>query len=529
MQCLAAPWIQLQCTSRVVVASILLTICSAVQSAAQQPRTAVLRGVVYDSLLTSAPLRNAEVFLDGTELSSTTDSTGRFVFENLAPGTYSVGVGHPALDSLGFASVRRRVVLNDGETLIQLGPPSDRALFRASCADGGEDVGLLMGSVRRAENGAPVGNAEVRAEWAVSSLVLGRTKALEAQTASVAVRSDASGRYLLCGVPSDVAVAVRATDGASASGHVRVDLRGRTFAPQQLEIGSAADTLRVVLVTGTIRGRDGAPIPDATVRVIGEPVHTTSNADGRYTLVLPRAGTVTLEARAIGFDPVRVVATARPGTPTLQLFTPQPSVQQLADLDVIADETGFNRRRTTHPRGIYITPAQIRQLKPERTEDAIRRASKALFPAGFAVPQILLLRGGRCVPTIFIDGVRFRGGVDPASATVVGQTYGVEPTRVLDSTAAFPNPALDPINFIYPLGGPRAAPNRSPVYRYSLPVDPEDVRGVEIYDRSSGIPPELAAQVTLDSGTLLRNLSCGVFIWTWRTAAAPKASTVSLK
>lgn len=479
-----------------------IVVCPAAATAQTSP-SVTLRGIVFDSLVTSAPLRGAEVFLDGTPFRTTTDSLGRFTIDSLAPGTYEIGVGHVSLDSLGFASVRRRVVLREGVTTVRLGPPSDRTLFRQACtasADGA-DTGLLMGLVRRAADGAPAAGADVRAEWTISSLAFGRQGAITARPATVAARADTGGRYRLCGVPTDVAVVVTASVDSSVSGAVRVDLRGRFFAVQQLDVAPPAAGARAVLVAGDVRRTDGAPIPEAIVRVIGEARDTKTNAAGRYTLALSRAGTVTLEGRAIGFEPQRVVVTAREGIATPQSIALTPLAPQLEDLHVIADDIGFYRRRARGTQGIFITPEDIRRLKPERTEDAIRLLTKASFPAGFSVPQMELLRGGRCVPIIFIDG-------RPLDEVPVGSSPEL-PSATSTGLEALARPSSE-------------SPGKA--YRYPLWMAPSDVRGIEVYDKLRGIPPELATQVLMDPYEFLQTVKCAVFIWTWRSVRATSAA-----
>src|SRR2546425_1054243 len=59
-----------------------------------------VEGTVYDSLL-HAPLRGADVWVRGREQHVQTDSDGRFHFDSIAPGRYTLLVSHPGLDSAG--------------------------------------------------------------------------------------------------------------------------------------------------------------------------------------------------------------------------------------------------------------------------------------------------------------------------------------------------------------------------------------------------------------------------------------------
>src|SRR5678809_1361583 len=75
------------------------------RSQQQTPRTpASIAGIVYDSLVTNAPLAGAEVTVDGTDLSAISDSRGRFTLSGVMPGRAVVRFYHTMLDSLGFGA-----------------------------------------------------------------------------------------------------------------------------------------------------------------------------------------------------------------------------------------------------------------------------------------------------------------------------------------------------------------------------------------------------------------------------------------
>src|SRR5437762_5975893 len=66
--------------------------------------SALLRGVVYDSLISAAPLEGAEVWIEGTNRTARTDALGRFELAALAAGRYRLTFEHPVLDSTGLAA-----------------------------------------------------------------------------------------------------------------------------------------------------------------------------------------------------------------------------------------------------------------------------------------------------------------------------------------------------------------------------------------------------------------------------------------
>ena len=67
-------------------------------------RRGSISGVVFDSLVTNAPLAGAEITIDGTELSALTDVRGRFRIDGAPTGRAVVRFYHTTLDSLGFGA-----------------------------------------------------------------------------------------------------------------------------------------------------------------------------------------------------------------------------------------------------------------------------------------------------------------------------------------------------------------------------------------------------------------------------------------
>ena len=63
-----------------------------------------ITGVVFDSLVRNAPLAGAEVTIDGTQYTTSTDSRGRFRFDGIPAGRAMVRFYHTSLDSLGFGA-----------------------------------------------------------------------------------------------------------------------------------------------------------------------------------------------------------------------------------------------------------------------------------------------------------------------------------------------------------------------------------------------------------------------------------------
>lgn len=115
-----------------------------------------VRGIAFDSL-NSAPLGNAFITMNGggRNRSATADSSGRFTFDDVAPGVYVVSMQHASIDSLGFPGVSTRAIVTDGKQEILIALPSFASMWRSAC--GGTrapaDSGFLVGVVRHATPG----------------------------------------------------------------------------------------------------------------------------------------------------------------------------------------------------------------------------------------------------------------------------------------------------------------------------------------------------------------------------------------
>lgn len=112
-------------------------------------------GVVFDSLITKAPLAGAQVVLEGIEGASTTDRRGRFSISGVAPGRYAATFFHPRLDSMSMSAPV--IVLDVGErpiTGVRLATPSFATTSRALCgAEIDTTTSILQARIRDAEAG----------------------------------------------------------------------------------------------------------------------------------------------------------------------------------------------------------------------------------------------------------------------------------------------------------------------------------------------------------------------------------------
>src|SRR5881296_1430105 len=227
--------------------------------------TGSVRGVVYDSLISAAPLEGAEVWIEGTNRTARTDALGRFELP-LAAGRYRLTFDHPVLDSTGLAAPPVVVdVAADGATAVTLATPGPATAHRTLCPHDPwhQKTGAILGLVRNAADSKPLPDIMVTAHWTIYVIGAGSVRA---EPGMAAARSDRSGRVLLCNVPTDVAVVLQGRAGEGPAGMALVDLDGRAFGRASLDFAVAAATGTLI---GVVRKRNGTVIPGATVVVIG--------------------------------------------------------------------------------------------------------------------------------------------------------------------------------------------------------------------------------------------------------------------
>src|SRR5881227_3878198 len=363
--------------ARVAVRPTLIVACGALVAASVRATAqsgAVLRGVVYDSLISAAPLAGAEVWIEGTNRTARTDAAGRFELAALAAGRYRLTFDHPVLDStcLGAPPVVVDVAAG-GATAVTLATPGPATAHRTLCPHDPwhQKTGAILGLVRNAADSKPLPDIMVTAHWTIYVLGAGSVRA---EPGTVAARSDGSGRVLLCNVPTDVAVLVQGRAGEGPVGMVLVDLADRAFGRAALDLALAVTT---GAVTGVVRRRNGSVIPGATVVAIGTDSRTQADESGGFTLPDVLAGPRIVEARAIGYPPGRAQATVRPGlTQRVDIFVGD-SVPVLDPVTVEARyqpylaRVGFNLRRNT-AQGHFLDTTDIRKTGSVQFEELFR-------------------------------------------------------------------------------------------------------------------------------------------------------------
>jgi len=403
---------------RLILIGGLGLVLAAPVAAQGQTAAGVLRGVVYDSLITGRPLEGAEVWIERTNRMARTDAAGRFALDSLAAGRYELTFYHPILDSAGISLPPVRVDIDSGGTTdVAIATPGPVRAHHLLCPrDPLQRSGVILGVVRNAVNEQPLQAVNISVHW--TTYEIGETR-VRAAPRVVEARSDATGHVLLCGLPTDVALVIRGqTDGGSA-GMVVVDLAGRAFARTDLHLAVAAVT---GTVNGVVRNRQGSLVPSATVTAVGTSMSVESDEFGRYSLAGVTAGSGIVEARAVGYMTGRAQTTVRPGAVQQTDIMLGDSATVLDPVTVEAEFkpylalVGFEQRRRNSA-GHFLDTADVQRSGATRFEEIFRmvpgikvrpNGTGYMVEVGRGEGQILNPSAANyCPPAYFVDGVYF--------------------------------------------------------------------------------------------------------------------------
>ena len=415
--------------------------------------TGIVIGTIYDSL-SARPLRGADVRLDGTEFTATTDAAGAFRMANVPAGEYVIAFDHAEFDSLGVGLPYGKIRVAAGDSVaVSLATPSVGAIARGLCQGLGTDTaGVLLGAVKRAGGAeSPLAGARVTARW---TEWVSQGSALGKQERALAATSDASGVYRLCGVPNDVAVQLVAEPPAGAgiadarTGSASVDLHGRTVTLRDVavrvfprdSVGAAptrADGAALLLRVVDAADR---PVAGAQLRAAGRdaPLGVSDDQGQLRAAGLP-AGSQQFQLVALGYQPRTISADLRPGRAVETVARVGARVAtQLSEVRVVGraasfDRSGFEERRHTG-QGPYLTADEVAQRQPTMfTQLVVDQLGFSVTPkrsgSGYIVTSA---RAGSinsaCPVQFFVDGVPVQSDSSASIDDVVNPTQirGVE-------------------------------------------------------------------------------------------------------
>jgi hypothetical protein len=439
-----------------------------------------ISGTVFDSLITRAPLANATVVLVERSRYAETDARGRFRFDSVPDGRYTLGFIHPALDSLGLQAPAGLVDVEGGRRVtVMLSTPSPAAAYALLCPGPRDtETGVIIGRVRDVDDRALLANATVSTDWTEFTLSLGGR--LAGRRARAAGRANPEGVYLLCGVPIQMTLEVQAELAGSIAGPASTQLDDHLIGHLDFAISRKDSASRDVLrsdtsagaatsrgtasLRGVVRDGDGRPLREALIGVLGTQRSVRSGNAGTFQIDGIPAGTRTVEARSIGWQPLTFSMDFKTNAARDTTVSLGRHAQVLQPVTVLgkgnfasADANGFETRRRQHF-GTFITQEDLARHPAFDLIDVLAGIPGVHIEygtRGFPTPYVHGTSGGFCVPNFFVDNMPFQVDAD------------------------FPFADL------------------------SAQVRPDTIKGVEVYSSATMIPPQYDKSSSTQCGSIV--------------------------
>lgn len=392
-----------------------------------------VRGSVYDSTA-KRPLDGAVVQLvpqadpaRGKAFAALTDSAGAFRITDVSPGDYVVTFYDGRLDELSLTAALRPLRVERSDVEVALAIPGPRTVAAIHCGASERDsAAVIVGRLTRVDDSSPIAGATVRAQW--FELAFG-SKGLVRSTPTARVVTDATGQFVLCGLPGDASVDLWASKDRASTGTIRLDLAPSAVVAQPLSldfgdtVASGGDAEKrhargSARLSGVVRAPSGEAIAGARVGLRNSDVEAATDAAGRYTLAELPAGTQSVVARAIGFVPFAQPVLLLPGhASTLDVrFDSTTVVLQTVEVvgKVVFDRATLEfRKAQSRGLGFFIDRAAIDKRQPFDPSDLLYAAPGVHIGYGsmMGTGRTITVRGpqGECVPQFVIDGVSWPG------------------------------------------------------------------------------------------------------------------------
>lgn len=377
------------------------------------PSVGTVDGVVFDSTA-GRPLPAADVYLWGTTHRARTAEDGSFLIADVPPGRYAMVFYHPRLAELGISPGETTVDLGAGEEeSVALAVPSRYTLLAAHCALDEPEVAALgdavpvVGRVTDAATGVPFPATRVTLSWPGDGSV---------PSGEIDVRTDETGWFRVCSVPSGVTVGAIGRFGGRSSLRQEVTLEAGRPAHLDLRLGE----LRPAVLTGRlVDDATGSAVRGAEIALRGTDLRATSGGNGTFRVedIPPGTYTIVLDHRPYLPREATVVLAAGATSDVILRVSEEPVA--LPPLEVTVEGTTLTDRAMG---GMVVGRADIEQLEARVRDlaDVLREQNVSGLLVrrgdpdpcvGFNSGQVRMTGRSSCVPvTVFIDGVR---AVDP--------------------------------------------------------------------------------------------------------------------
>ena len=408
------------------------------------PTRARIIGTVYDSAATQwlggATVQLVDAANPSNVRTAITAANGRFAIDSVAVGTYLIGVFHQRLDQLAIEAPLFRVNMTSPEELeVPMTIPSAETIITKRCGPGDPDqpMGLYMGFVRTAAMNQQVPAARVRAQY--TEVTVG-PRGVERRYPSRFGSSTDDGLFTLCGVPRNAPVTARAYSGADSTGFIELRVPRNGLLVRDLVIGSTNKGTGAL--RGTVKSASGKEIASARVVLWGASGNGANTTNGQYTLEGLPTGTQMIEARAIGYQPMRVVVDIPATDGATADITLEALVATVDTVRVKGDRLSnqmveFEKRRRAGF-GSFIDENQLNNRAPIFMADIFRAVPGVVIASGQSPQGRVMMRnnGGTCAPAVFLNGMNVP--VPDGNLDAIMNSQEVMAVEVYSRTASVP-------------------------------------------------------------------------------------------
>jgi hypothetical protein len=170
-------------------------------------------------------------------LRAVTTADGTFAFDSVRTGSYALRATAARFDTLDTEVAPVSVEVKPGSRFsVSVATVSAGARLASLCPAGNPLGGpvALHGTVRDGATGRPLAGARVAVEWLTDTRTTG--KGITGTRQGRVAFTDSAGRYLVCGLPSDQQVVIRASSGARQGKPLSLEGSGETIRMRRIDI-----------------------------------------------------------------------------------------------------------------------------------------------------------------------------------------------------------------------------------------------------------------------------------------------------
>jgi hypothetical protein len=373
-----------------------------------------------------------------------TNAAGEYSLMPLPPGRYRLTLVDSAF--VGYVEARAQsheVVVARGDTVTANFELASRESVVGELCRGDRSGVVLLGKIDDG-NGPLPDKLQVRASWVSGASGAGTVDLSRLSAATRTSTVDPSGRFYVCGVPTQTSVTLALTAN-------RVPVSDTTIAPSMLHAPTATRaeivewTISSTAIGGATRGdgatlrgrvlRDGNPIAGAQVWVVFPDTTVTTDSLGRYRVGGLRAGLQMVQVRRIGYAVRRDTVLLRGREETVRDFV-MDGAQLLDTVRSVGAGRAydaprlqeFEKRRLGGMGGRFISEDELRSHEGRSMADILRTYIPGVTLESYGGQLLLsssstptmtqkgLPNGPRgCWVSVFLDGIAIYRG-EPNSA-----------------------------------------------------------------------------------------------------------------